>query len=343
LTAGFLTALGLTIADVAGGDPSRTAMHWCAALAAVASLALFTLILRVFGIKLGGLVIGQDQRLSTSKLQALLWTYLLLWMLLAILIANWIGAPGGFNNLINQDLPEEYLILLGGPFAAAIASKAIVSGKVENGTLSKTEGTPHPDRKKRAKQRVGEAFGNDEGNTDLGDTQYLLFNLLAIGYVIGGFVTDPSGGVPSIPSVLVGLTSVSAATYVSKKAISSEIPVLNGVFPTSGPPGTPVRVMGRYLLVPYDGEGDSFEEVFVSFGEREAQVLGVEKEEDHLAAADGDVEHLPRHETTGDDRLWVEVPDLDPAKVEVTVSNHKGVATKDHVVFEVTSKKRSRT
>ena len=131
MTAGFLTALGLTIADVARGDPSRTAMHWCAGLGAVASLALFTLILRVFGIKLGGLVIGQDERLSTSKLQALLWTYLLLWMLLAIVIANWIGAPGGFNNLINQDLPEEYLILLGGPFAAAIASKAILARKVE--------------------------------------------------------------------------------------------------------------------------------------------------------------------------------------------------------------------
>ena len=133
------------------------------------------------------LVLGQDKRLSTSKLQALLWTYALLGVLLAIVIANWMGQGAGYQHLVGQGLPEEYLLLLGGPFAAAIASKALVAGKVEDGTLTKTEGTGSG-----VKARAGEAFGDDQGNTDLVDTQYLLFNLPALTYVIGGFINQPT-------------------------------------------------------------------------------------------------------------------------------------------------------
>ena len=332
LVAGYLLALGLTVASVVGGNPSGNDEHWCAGLAAIGVLVLFTVALRLLRIRVGGLVIGQDRRLSTSKLQALLWTYALLGVLLAIVIANWIGASAGFDSLVDQGLPEEYLILLGGPFAAAIASKALVSSKVESGTLTKTEGAARADPGRRA----GEAFGDDQGNTDLVDTQYLLFNFLGLLYVLGGFVADPSGGVPSIPGLLVGLTSVSAATYVSRKAIQSNVPVLSAVVPAEGAPGDPVRLIGRNLLIPHhDG---AYHEVFVLFDKRAAQVIGLRKEEEHLAPDDGDTEHLPRHEASGDDEVWVEVPHgLSVGTVRVTVRNFKGVATTDRVEFEVTS------
>jgi hypothetical protein len=344
LALAYLLALGLTAAPVINGDPSVKDEHWFAALAAIGIVVLFTVILGVLKIRVGGLVIGQDKRLSTSKLQALLWTYTLLGLLLAVLIDHWIGAhsgscalvnnqpPDGFCNLIDKGLPEEYLILLGGPFAAAIASKAIVAGRVEDGTLTK----PEPTTEATGTDRVGEAFSDDHGNTDLVDTQYLLFNFLAILYVIGGYIADPSEGVPSIPALLVGLTSVSAATYVSNKAVQRNVPVLTGVVPAKGTEGDPVRVFGQNLLVPAEGPDAGYHQVFVLFDGTEAPFVGLRKEGERLLDDDGDAEHLPRHGASGEDEVWVTVPGgLEARRVKVSVRNFMGNPSSNELDFDV--------
>lgn len=281
------------------------------------------------------MVVGKDKRLSTSKLQSLLWTYTLAGMLLAIIIAKWIGAEDSYTALIDKGLPEEYLILLGGPFAAAVASKAIVTSKVTNGTLTKTSGK----EKASATDRLGEAFSNDQGDTDLVDTQYLLFNLVALVYVIGGFIDDPSSGLPSIPAVLVGLTSVSAATYVSNKAVQRDTPVLTGLAPGRGGAGDALRVFGQNLLIPVSGTDAPYQELFVLFDGSEATILGVTSSDGELATGAapgaGQPDHRPRHGASGDDRLFVEVPTgLQAGQVKVTVRNWKGVAS-EQADFEV--------
>jgi hypothetical protein len=249
--------------------------------------------------------------------------------------------------LIKEGLPEDYLLLLGGPFAAAIASKAIVSGKVQSGALTK------PTRKQgsagKPNGRIGEAFSDDQGNADLVDTQYLLFNFLALVFVIGGFVADPSGGVPTIPALLVGLTGVSAAAYVSKKAVVGDVPSVTSVIPARGPEGTPVRVFGQNLLHPLDATKDGdpkkngdakkkgYQPVFILFDKQEAEPIGLRKADDRLVDDDADAGHLPVHGSSGGDQIWVKVPGgLDPRTVKVSARNFNGVPSPDDAEFEIT-------
>ena len=82
------------------------------------------------------------------------------------------------------DLPvsDDYLLLLGGPVAAAVLAKGIVVSQLNNGTLTKT---PAPDD---APLRVGDLVSADDGSVDLVDFQYSRFNLIALGIVIFTFV-----------------------------------------------------------------------------------------------------------------------------------------------------------
>jgi hypothetical protein len=163
-------AIYLTAVGVSNGDASQQDRHWCAGLIAIEILVAFTLALWALGSPVQDLILGKDKRLSTSKLQALLWTYALAGMLLAIVVDNWIGSGVGYDQLINNSIPQEYLFLLGGPFAAAVASRGIVGTKVKKGTLTKTEGDGTG-----VTERLSEAVSDDQGNTNFVDTQYLLF------------------------------------------------------------------------------------------------------------------------------------------------------------------------
>jgi hypothetical protein len=51
-------------------------------------------------------------------------------------------------------------------------------------------------------------------------------------------------------ALLVGLTSVSAATYVTKKAVERARPSLKSVVPPTQEVGKPVDVYGSFLVVP---------------------------------------------------------------------------------------------
>jgi hypothetical protein len=70
---------------------------------------------------------------------------------------------------------------------------------------------------------------NDNGDTDLVDTQYVLFTAVAVAYFVGTLVmttidylhgSRTDVGLPEIPSALLGLTSLSALTYVGNKTVS---------------------------------------------------------------------------------------------------------------------------
>jgi hypothetical protein len=159
-----------------------------------------------------GAIIGADKRVSTSKTVMAVWTYSLASVLLAIVIAKLIGHPQGLNALQDSGLQTEYAVLIGGPLGAAILAKGIVSNQVAGGQ-SKPQNTD--------KAKATDLVNNDAGKTDLGDLQYVLFNTVALTFFFGQFLSNPLLGLPDIPNVLVGLTSVSAVGYLGKKALPS--------------------------------------------------------------------------------------------------------------------------
>ena len=189
-----------------------------------------------------GLLVGTDNRTSTSKVTAALWTIVVAYFLVAMALV--LGFDyGDYQKLIGDTSPL-YLIFLGGPFAAAVIAKSVVSGAVTSGDQQ---------RSTAVSPSVADVFSNDDGNTDLVDLQYTLFNFLVVGIVLAQFVNAPNFGAPTVPSFLAGLTSVSAATYVANKGLTTaNPPSVDRVLPTSVRPGGRTTVLGSNLIAPGD-------------------------------------------------------------------------------------------
>jgi hypothetical protein len=198
------------------------------------------------------LVVGQDNRVSTSKTTALVWTYTVAAAIASFIIARWLGHPGGFNAFLRQGLDAKYALLFGGPLAAAILAKGIVSAQIDSGQTAKPP-AENPS--------LGQLAQDDTGQADLGDLQYLLFNLVALLFFYGEFLRAPQSGMPTMPDVLVGLTSVAAAGYVGKKSLSGP-PVISDVRPPSQVVGEPVTLVTSGIVQP----GDDLSVLTVAFG-----------------------------------------------------------------------------
>jgi hypothetical protein len=190
-----------------------------------------------------GLLVGADNRLSTSKITAFLWTAVVFYFILAIALISGFQSDN-YTKLIHSISPL-YLVFLGGPFAAAVLAKGIVSSAVDSGVVQKSAAD---------KPRLADAFSDDDGNTDLVDTQYILFNLLVAGIVVAQFVHAPRTGTPPIPDFLAILTGGAAATYVANKGVSPATPkpAIDRVVPPTARVGANIRIVGSHLLAQGD-------------------------------------------------------------------------------------------
>ena len=196
--------------------------------------------------EVSGILIGADNRLSTSKLSAFAWTWVLAWAILSLAIADWVHAGAGWSAFLKQGLQDEYLVLLGGPFVALVAAKALVGGAVSSGSLVKSTATP--DETKPA-DRITQAFSDDAGQTDLVDTQYLLFGTIALLVFIVMFLRGSTTGLPTLPELLIGLSSVGATAYIANKWTAEDAkPKLDRIVPSSGKVGDTVTLYGTNLL-----------------------------------------------------------------------------------------------
>jgi hypothetical protein len=157
------------------------------------------------------LLIGVDKRVSTSKTTAAVWTYLIAGSLLAFVIAKFIGDPQALDNMTHSGLAGQYGLLIGGPLGAAIAAKGLVINRVAGDPEAKTVAA--------GRANPAQLIQNDAGETELGDFQYVLFNLVAMVFFVGALIQSPTAGFPHIPDILLGLTSVAALGYVGKKAL----------------------------------------------------------------------------------------------------------------------------
>ena len=176
-----------------------------------------------------GLLMGADQRLSTSKSIALAWTVIVGWFLTTTVIV--VLASGGQFGQKLQPLSETYYLLLGGPFAALVLAKGITATRTANGTLIKSSGS--------GGIKPGDLINNDSGTPDLPDFQFALFNLVVLAYVLVEFILHTDRGLPVIPNALAALTSVSALAYTTNKAMVNNAPVINSAT-VDGPAGLKV-------------------------------------------------------------------------------------------------------
>jgi hypothetical protein len=157
-----------------------------------------------------GLVVGGDNRTSTSKATALIWTVVLVFFLITTaLLAGFDMAR--YTSLLGKT-DKLYLVLIGGPFAAAWTANRVVLDRLAR----------NPNAKSKAERpQIADVLTDDNGDTDLVDTQYVLFNVVVAATVVIQFGHAPFSGLPGIPGFLAALTGVSAATYTANKGSRS--------------------------------------------------------------------------------------------------------------------------
>jgi hypothetical protein len=192
------------------------------------------------------LIQGVDRRASTSKLQYVLWTFGVGFALAYIAARATLSETATFactqdvtKNCVPAENWDAYLVLLGVPAATAVLAKGITASKVTDGTVQKTEAEA---------AKPADVVTNDNGQADLADVQYLLFNVIAFAYVTVHFIKN--GVLVDVPAILLGLTSAAAAAYVGNKSLQNDKPVIASVTPTVVAAGTAVTIRGHHLFPP---------------------------------------------------------------------------------------------
>ena len=177
-------------------------------------------------------IIGDDGRFSTGLTQLAIWT-LAIGTALGFLLGRSRFEGVELTEVLPAGTWDDYLILLGGPFAAAVLAKGIVTYKVDAGTLQKSE---------PAAPAITQVATNDRGSVDLVDSQYLLFNIIALGYFVIEIVN--TAVLPTIDPMLLAMTSGTAALYVANKAAQRNSPNITSVSPRTAAPGDLVTILG---------------------------------------------------------------------------------------------------
>lgn len=182
------------------------------------------------------ILLGADGRVSTSRTVALAWTAIVVYILLALIIAN----PASWSDAL-QNLSPTYLLLLGFPYASLVLAKAIVATRVASGSLAK----PPPDEG----PQLSQLFADDDGNPDVFDVQYVAFNVVAMVFVIVAFGrAGLTSGFPAIPNGLLLLTGGPASIYVANKFMPGDAPTIFSVSPAEVRVGQSFTVIGQNLI-----------------------------------------------------------------------------------------------
>ena len=191
-------------------------------------------------------LLGADGRMSTSKTVAALWTAIVAWVLIALILA-W---PGSWDDAL-KNLSPTYLLLLGGPYATLVFAKAVVASKLSSGTLQKPPADGYV--------RLSDLVNDDRGRGDIVDIQFLLFNIVAVGFVISAVVRAKLGdpGFPEIPTGLITLTGGPAAVYAVNKGLAGNQAVVMSVMPELVREGDVITVFGANFLPAGGGAADS--------------------------------------------------------------------------------------
>ncbi len=162
-----------------------------------------------------GYITGADGRLSTSKVVATLWTLVMLFAAVYLLVLFAVGRP----EVASIGLHPEYLWLLGAPYVALVVASRLVSSLVRAQALQKVPAD---------RGRLRDLICDDSGRLSVLDTQYVLFNLAAFTAFVIALALKPTK-LPAVPMVLVGLAVLAALAYLAGKVTENNRPVVNSV------------------------------------------------------------------------------------------------------------------
>lgn len=204
----------------------------------------------VTGLSLGCLIDAHN-RISLARLQAILWTLIVISAFLAGALAN-ISAnsanPGSIADPLSIGVPEELWILMGISLTSLIGSPLILSAKKtqqpKDAEVERTreildrqgEDVENIDNVGRImikdypiKANISDLFKGDEvsnaAQLDLGKVQMFYFTLIlvfAYGVQMGSLFLDSSGVVENLPVLSTGmlaLLAISHAGYLTNKAV----------------------------------------------------------------------------------------------------------------------------
>jgi hypothetical protein len=241
--------------------PARVGLVWATPITAAALIFLGLMFPGLDGGGLVGYIVGKDKRLSTSKAQIALWTVAITFTFFFFTIQLIRTSNPQQLNASFAHFGPEYLLLLGGPFAAAVLAQVTTTSKVTDGSVQQAP-PDHP--------AAADLVTDHEGQPAIADAQFFLFNLVAIGYFAVALARAPAT-LPSIPNTLVALTSVSALTYLGAKVATSNPPTISNIMITSSPSdgflyaGQTVKVVGSGFMTPTAGNVENLETAAVLF------------------------------------------------------------------------------
>ena len=151
--------------------------------------------------------------------------------------AESVFSAGGTSGGEDSDW-DNYLLLLGGPFAAAVLAKASTATKAAAGDIQVVAGAAatepvQGDAEVSGTQEpaAGDLLTDNAGNLRLADTQYVIFNVVLFAYVASQFTNKAASGdfgLPEVPATILALTGVSAAGYVAAKVSERSRPGITG-------------------------------------------------------------------------------------------------------------------
>lgn len=211
---------------------------WVASLIAIVVLVATTFVLCGLDPKVVlRLVLGKDERASTSKFQAVAWTFAICFALLTVLFGHLIYGGFGWADFLHNGLNSDYLWLLGIPATGVVGAKAITQSQVQANPAAKVaKVTKSQDRVSSVITGVRELVSDDNDanpSPSLGDLQYVVFNIIGVGYFLIAFLGHVEGGLPTIPATLIALTGVSAGSYLANKAVTQTVaPTITSVVPS---------------------------------------------------------------------------------------------------------------
>jgi hypothetical protein len=181
------------------------------------------------------LVIGEDDRPSTSKFQLLIWTAAVVFAFLAIYQIR-------FSRGFGEDLPAtptNLLIAMGISVVTAVSAKSIAvtseAKRAADAANAVAKGLPpapvHP-------HSLSSIFADDSGKPDLGKVQVVLWTVIAVGVFLSNVFAlihspgsphiDPQTqiatyplGLPDISQTLMILMGLGHGAYIGKKIAES--------------------------------------------------------------------------------------------------------------------------
>jgi hypothetical protein len=154
----------LAAGSVSPSRPAEHAVRW-GFLIGLGVVVGILVIGAVIGAHITKLFVGYDNRLSTSKTIASVWTMVVFAALVAVVYANLLDHPEALMATESSGTIGQYAVLFGGPLGAAILAKQIVTTQVSKPAVSKPPA---------ASPQAKDLIANDNGDTDLGDFQYVL-------------------------------------------------------------------------------------------------------------------------------------------------------------------------